>query len=88
MLVYADADLAMDFLMRNRANRLLLAEGIRWLTAEDLPSGLTDKGKDVKIIHAKGDEWFWFYLPVFAGPLVVLGLGLWLSGRIGSRRRA
>lgn len=88
MLVYADADLAMDFLMRNRANRLLLAEGIRWLTAEDLPSGLTDKGKDVKIIHAKSDELVWFYLPVFAGPLVVLGLGLWFSGRFGFRRRA
>ena len=77
----------MDFLMRNRANRLLLADGIRWLTAEALPSGLTDKGEDVKIMHAKGDEWFWFYLPVFVGPMVALGLGLWFSGRIGHRRR-
>ena len=88
VLVYSDADMAMDFLLRNRSNRLLVAEGIRWLTVEGLPSGLADKGKDVRIIHAKGDEWFWFYLPVFAGPLIVLGIGLWFSGRIGFRRRA
>ena len=55
---------------------------------EHLLTGLTDKGEDVKIMHAKGDEWFWFYLPVFVGPMVALGLGLWFSGRVGRGRRA
>lgn len=88
MLVFSDADVAMDYLLRNRSNRLLLAESIRWLTAQALPSGLTDKGKDVRIVQAKGDEWFWYYLPLFIGPLVVMGLGMWLSGRIGFKRSA
>ena len=52
------------------------------------PPGLTGKEKDVKIIHAKGDEWVWFYLPVFAVPLLMLGLGFWFSGRPGMKRGA
>jgi hypothetical protein len=67
---------------------LLLAESIRWVTAGDLPPGLTGKEKDVKIIHAKDDEWVWFYLPVFAVPLLMLGLGFWFSGRPGMKRGA
>ena len=88
ILGFADADFALDFLLQNRTNRLLLAESIRWVTAGDLPPGLTGKEKDVKIIHAKGDEWVWFYLPVFAVPLLMLGLGFWFSGRPGMKRGA
>ena len=85
---FADADFALDFLLQNRSNRLLLAESIRWVTAGDLPPGLTGKEKDVKIIHAKSDEWVWFYLPVFAAPLLVLVLGVWFSGRPRMKREA
>lgn len=86
ILAFADADFALDFLMRNRANRLVVAEAIRWL-AGGLPPGLTGKEKDVQIVHARGDEWVWFYLPVFGMPLLVLGLGYLFSGRPGLRRR-
>ncbi|MCZ6842607.1 MAG: Gldg family protein [SAR324 cluster bacterium] len=87
MIAFADADFALDFLMQNRANRLVVLEAITWLAGGKLPSGLTAKEQDVKLLHAKSDEWIWFYLPVFCVPLLVLALGYLFSGRPGMRRR-
>ena len=53
-----------------------------------MPAGLTESEKDVQIVHAKANEAVWFYLPVFAVPLLVLLAGWVFSGRPGWRRRS
>lgn len=84
LLVFADADLAADLLIQNRANRQLLEDALGWLVQEDAPVGLPESEEDVRIQHAKADDWLWFYLPVLGVPALVLGLGLY---RVGRQRR-
>jgi len=84
ILAVADADLAADFLLQNRANLLTVTEGIAWLVG--MPPGEMEPPApaDLRIRHVKGDEAVWFYLPVFGVPLLVLAVGLLLAVR---RRR-
>jgi hypothetical protein len=87
IMAFSDADLATDFLMRNRANRLLLSETIRWLAGSEIAAGLPAVEEDTQIRHVKEDELLWFYLPVFGVPLLVLALGYFFSGRPAFWRR-
>ena len=82
ILAFADADVASDLFIQNRANQLALIEGISWLAVEEQPAGLPEKGEDLKMQHVKGDELVWFYLPVFAVPLLIL-----LAGGVLTRLR-
>ncbi|MFI5400603.1 MAG: Gldg family protein, partial [SAR324 cluster bacterium] len=76
LLVYADADIASDLLVRNRANAMLVSAGLEWLSGQE-PAGAANTEEDQPIQHMRGDEWLWFYLPVAAVPLAVLGAGIW-----------
>jgi hypothetical protein len=76
LLVFADADVASDLLMQNRANSTLLADSLAWLAGDEAPPGLPTSEEDQRIQHAKGDEWLWFYLPVVGMPALVLLLGM------------
>jgi hypothetical protein len=76
LLVYADADIASDALVSNRANGMLVSAGLEWLSGQE-PAGAPNTEEDLPIQHMRGDEWLWFYLPVVAVPLAVLGAGLW-----------
>jgi len=76
LLVCADANIASDLLVRNRANAMLVSAGLEWLTGQE-PAGAPNAEEDQPIQHMRGDEWLWFYLPVVAVPLAVLGAGLW-----------
>jgi hypothetical protein len=84
LLVFADADIASDLLMQNRANATLLADAVAWLGGEEAPPGLPASEEDLRIQHAKGDDWLWFYLPVVGVPALVLSAGFYVVGR---RRR-
>ncbi len=88
ILAFSDADLASNLLIRNRANRLVMAGGIAWLAGDEKLRGLPTSEEDVKILHLKKDALVWFYLPVFGVPLLVMGLGFFLVGRpkLGRRR--
>ncbi|MFI5400833.1 MAG: Gldg family protein [SAR324 cluster bacterium] len=76
LLVYADADMASDLLVGNRANAMLVSAGLEWLSGQE-PAGAPNAEEDQPIQHMRGDEWLWFYLPVAAVPLAVLGAGMW-----------
>jgi hypothetical protein len=84
LLVFADADVASDLLMQNRANSTVLADSVAWLAGDEAPAGLPTSEEDQRIQHAKGDEWLWFYLPVVGVPVLVLLLGTVVVNR---RRR-
>ena len=87
MLLFADADMALDFLMQNRANVEFLNGAISWLVADERPAGLGLTEEDRKIIHADSDQVIWFYLPVFGIPLFVAGAGFFITARATRRRR-
>jgi hypothetical protein len=85
LIAFADADVASDLLIQNRANQLVLLDGIAWLAGDAAPASAPTEEEDLKIQHLKGDELIWFYLPVFAVPLLVLLAGLGISRRIAGR---
>ena len=87
MLVYADADVASDLLVGNRANGILISSGVEWLLGQE-PAGIANVEEDQRIQHMRSDEWLWFYLPVVAVPLLVLGGGLWRLRRRNKRHDA
>jgi gliding motility-associatede transport system auxiliary component len=86
LLVFADADLASDLLLQNRANLQLVEDALGWLVQRDAPVGLPESEEDVRIRHAKDDDWLWFYLPVLGVPALVLALGLYRTGLFRRRR--
>ena len=88
ILAFGDADMALNLLMQNPANKNTVSEAIRWVAGDERGPGMTQSEEDLKILHAKGDEIFWFYLPVFGVPLIVLVIGYMLTVRRGIRRRA
>ncbi len=86
LLVFADADLASDLLMQNRANVQAVDDALSWLVQRETPAGPPESEEDVRIQHAKSDDWLWFYLPVLGVPALLLGLGAFRINR--QRRRA
>ncbi len=80
--VVADADSMSDLLMSNfGTNRLLLMDAIRWLGGEDSFAGEINNEEDVRIEHSKQKDQIWFYATILGMPIIVLCLGLVISGR-------
>jgi hypothetical protein len=80
ILAFADADLAGDLLLQNRANLLAVEEALAWLVKRPALPDLPASEEDVRLVHARADDWLWFYLPVLGIPLLVVGFG-WLRVR-------
>ena len=65
-------------------NVRLLDDSIRWLGGEESFVGSIETTEDVPIVHTKDSDRAWFYACIVGAPLLVGGLGFWLSRR--SRR--
>ena len=87
IIAFADADLALDFLMQNRANETFITGAIAWLLDDGRPMGMAATEEDRKIIHAEADQLVLFYLPVFGVPLLVIVVGFVMAGRRLRRQR-
>ena len=87
ILAFADADIASDLFIQNRANQMALLDGIAWLAGDVAPAAVPKEDEDLRIQHLKGDELLWFYLPVFAMPLMVLIAGFVIVRRAGGGLR-
>ncbi len=87
ILAFADADIASDLFIQNRANQMALLDGIAWLAGDVAPAAVPKEDEDLRIQHLKGDELLWFYLPVFAVPLMVLIAGFVIVRRAGGGLR-
>ncbi len=77
IMAFSDVDIASDLLLRFRGNSMLMAQSMAWLANRAEKAVYPNSEKDVRILHAKDDDWLWFYLPVVGVPLLVLGFGLW-----------
>ena len=65
-------------------NVRLLDDSIRWLGGEESFVGSIETTEDLPIEHTKDSDRTWFYGCIVGAPLLVGGLGFWLSRR--SRR--
>ena len=88
MIIVADADAVSDQVIANLGNYYFFDEGLKWLfEGEKLLGGVTSE-QDVRIMHTKGEDVWWFYGTIFAVPLVVLGAGITYNRlRLRKRRR-
>ena len=91
-LVFADVDLFGDIVVQN-AGRMavlmvsgpLLEDSVRWLGGEEVFSGEVVSEEDKPIQHTKEVSSAWFALTIFGAPMLVLGVGMLISG-FGRRR--
>lgn len=87
--VIADSDVFADWLFgRWQANRVLLADAVRWLVGEESFAGEVNTEEDVRIEHTKQEDLVWFYAIIFGAPALVLGAGLFVSRRSRTKERA
>ncbi len=82
-IVFADADLTSNLVLRNRANYSLLVATINWLAGDETAASAPETEEDIQILHASSNELAWFYVPVFVVPLLVLLLGGYMAHRRG-----
>jgi ABC-type uncharacterized transport system involved in gliding motility auxiliary subunit len=87
LIVAADSDMIVDPLFR-LSNGFFFLDGLKWLTGEEEIIGDTSSEEDVRIVHTRKEDQLWFYLTIFAVPLVVLGGGIYYTRRIRRRRKA
>ncbi len=85
-LVYADADMVSDLALRNEGNTNVVADAIKWTGGEEELAGEVASEEDVKILHTRKQDIWWFYSTTFAIPLAVIGVGVLVVVRRGSRR--
>ena len=93
-VVFADADLfSDDFIMaplgaeRHPPNYHMFADVVRWLVGESQVGGVPSSEEDVKILHSRTEDSWWFYSTVIGVPLLILGLGLLTGWGRGRRNR-
>ena len=87
LMVFGDADVASDMLLQNRANQLVLEETVSWMVGRKVPPTLPNTEEDVRIRHAKADQWVWFYLPVLGIPALIMLVGIVQVRRLRNRGR-
>ena len=76
-LVYADADLFSDLVLRSFGlNGALVADAIRWLGNEEDLAGETVSEEDMPIQHTRAQNVAWFYSTIVGAPVLTLALGL------------
>jgi hypothetical protein len=78
-VVVADADMAGDGLVSNPGNTYFLRDSVRWLAGDEETAGTVESEKDKPIVHKKEEDAIWFYGTSILIPLMILGLGLWIS---------
>lgn len=85
-LVFADADMISDLALRNPGNTNIVADSLKWMVGEEELAGEVASEEDRKILHTRKQNIWWFYSTTFAIPLVVIGIGVLVVLRRGSRR--
>ena len=88
-LVLADAQLFSDYVLSQfELNKVLVADGVKWLGGEEAWAGDTKSEKDVEIQHTRKQDVAWFYTTILGAPALVLGGGLLAVHRRRKRRPA
>ena len=87
LLVLADSDVATDQVLRQVMGAgAYVMDGIKWLGGDEEIIGETVSEEDIRIVHSRKEDQIWFYLTIFAMPVLVLGGGIAFTLR--RRRRS
>jgi hypothetical protein len=81
VVVFSDATVVSDPLVRNQANLVYFVDALRWLVGESTAKGVASTEEDVRIRHTKKEDMLWFYGTIVFVPGLVL-----ISGAIATRR--
>jgi hypothetical protein len=81
LIVAADSGFVSDQLLANQGNYYLLADGLKWLLAEEEYAGTVSSEEDVRLEHTKKENMLWFYSTIVVIPLVILVGGLFYTRR-------
>jgi ABC-type uncharacterized transport system involved in gliding motility auxiliary subunit len=76
LIVLADSDVISDAVLRNPGNAYTFIDAVKWLGGEEEYIGETTSEEDVRIMHTREKDQWWFYLTIFAMPALVLAAGL------------
>jgi ABC-type uncharacterized transport system involved in gliding motility auxiliary subunit len=76
LIVVGDSDLISDQVFRNPGNAYFFVDSMKWLGGEEEYIGETSSEEDVRIMHTREKDQWWFYLTIFAMPALVLAVGL------------
>jgi hypothetical protein len=85
LIVFADASVVSDALLRNQANLIFFVDGLRWLVGDVKASGIANTEEDVKIRHTNKEDIAWFYGTVALVPGLVLLAGAMVRRRFKGR---
>lgn len=77
-MIYGDAEIFSDQILRFQLNAYLVADGLRWLGGEEDFAGEVVSEEDVPILHTRSEDVAWFYAIIFGAPALVLGVGVFI----------
>jgi hypothetical protein len=86
--VIADSDVISDEAIRVAGNGLLALDTVRWLAGDEAYTGQTNVETDVPITHTRKQDVVWFYSSIFLMPVLVVLLGLFVTRRRRSYKKA
>ncbi|MEZ4743953.1 MAG: Gldg family protein [Bdellovibrionota bacterium] len=81
LVVFADASVISDGVLRNPGNLLYTAGALSWLIGTQDSIAVAASEEDVKILHSKKENLFVFYGSVVFVPLLVLIIGAFVNRR-------
>ena len=82
LVVFGDASLVVDPVLRNQANLLLFSDSFKWLMGDTNIIGNLNSEEDIRIVHSKKEDVVWFYGTILLVPLLVL-----LAGFLATRNK-
>jgi len=85
VFVVSDVDVFTDEYVKFQGNPYLLGDIVYWLRDAKEPVLPTVSEADVRIVHRRDEDAWWFWSTTFGLPAVVAGVGLVVAGR---RRRS
>ncbi len=82
--VIADSDCFSDDAVNVSGNELLVLDVMHWLMGDEAYSGLSSTEMDLPVSHTRKEDVAWFYSTIFVSPILVLGIGYFVTKK---RRR-
>jgi ABC-type uncharacterized transport system len=79
--VIADSDCFSDDAVTVAGNELLVLDVMHWLMGDEAYSGLSSTEMDLPVSHTRKEDVAWFYSTIFLSPVVVLGIGYFVTKR-------
>jgi hypothetical protein len=85
-VVWGDADLIGNIVVRNQGNVAVVLDALRWLVGDEQLASEVESEEDVRIVHRKDEDAIWFYGTSVLIPVTVLVGGIFYTRRARQKR--